>query len=828
MLIAKGKQEFTKYNLIFRNNSIVNVNKREITIKNAQYTQKPKFFYNLLENQQQMMDEAYKKLKLNNLEDWCTVKKDKFSKIGLKTILYEYYAADKKKLLISIYPNYPWEFGISSMTTWEYFQSIDNQRQFLDDLFNKFQLKTIDDWLEVPKREIIQNGGKNLFCIYSNDIERMFSTIYPSHKWIFPTKIPLEIYFRSLNNQREFMNKLFIKLNLKSLDDWLHIPNRKIYRSGGRILLKIYSNDKKKLLSTIFPDHIWDFENLKISSKIKYFNSIENQRKFMNNLYLKFGLNSLDDWIQISRRKLLKNRGKVLLVYYYENDIQKLLSSIYPDHHWNFINLNQEKRSKTSSSPFKSIEGQQIFMDNLYKIFGLNSLEEWKNIQIVQIIREGGESLISYYYANNMKNLFKKVYPNYPWEFEDKINSHHYFSTIEKRQSFMDNFFNLMNYKTLDDLLMISKRKFNESGGYSILNTYYNNDLKKLLRSIYPNYPWKFEDLKGNTNLYFKSIENQRKYMDKLFYILNLKSFKDWHKVSRSHYIKNRGISLLDYYYSNDIELLLRNIYPNYPWCFSIQQNNFDSIEKQRNFLDKLFIRLNLNSLDDWHKVKNKTIILNDGHKLLRIYGGDKLKLFKTIYPNIEWRFTSNIKQEKKIKSNEMDQHRKNLYYLLTQFSINCKKDWYRLPIRYDINIVLTLKKIYPEEKWKRKLFSIRTKKVNQLMLYTITKSLFPTVHIFEDYHHPYLQSDRVPQAYDIFFPSLNLALEYQGAQHYDDIPSVFPNTELCRIRDQQKIDLSREYNIKIVYIPYWWDKTRSSLISSLIESLPNFIFLSE
>lgn len=65
---------------------------------------------------------------------------------------------------------------------------------------------------------------------------------------------------------------------------------------------------------------------------------------------------------------------------------------------------------------------------------------------------------------------------------------------------------------------------------------------------------------------------------------------------------------------------------------------------------------------------------------------------------------------------------------------------------------------------------------------------------------------DEAPLRFDFFLPNENIAIEYQGIQHYE-INDFFGGEEyfniLC-IHDQLKRDYCKEHNIKLIEIPYW------------------------
>ena len=72
----------------------------------------------------------------------------------------------------------------------------------------------------------------------------------------------------------------------------------------------------------------------------------------------------------------------------------------------------------------------------------------------------------------------------------------------------------------------------------------------------------------------------------------------------------------------------------------------------------------------------------------------------------------------------------------------------------------------------------------------------------------------------DIFVPSINLGFEYQGEQHYDDMPQAFGHLESYHFRDKFKQSLCDQQNISLINIPYWWDLSSSSIIHSINQTI--------
>jgi hypothetical protein len=155
---------------------------------------------------------------------------------------------------------------------------------------------------------------------------------------------------------------------------------------------------------------------------------------------------------------------------------------------------------------------------------------------------------------------------------------------------------------------------------------------------------------------------------------------------------------------------------------------------------------------------------------------------------------------------------------LLEKYEIREKKDWYRVPLEISqIDLFRRLKEVYPDVHWSRDKFLSRGKRTHQRLLYSMTRRIYPCHLVIENYRHPRLLfTTKLPLEYDIFLPALNLAMEYQGEQHFDDMPSSFPGIELFQIRDQYKEIYSSQLSIKLVYIPFWWNNSYSSLLSTL------------
>ena len=336
------------------------------------------------------MDELFNKLQLKSLDDWQQISKNLISQNGGKALI-KYYSGDLQLLLSNIYPNH--QFTLQNPSKNGYFRSIKNQREYMDKLYTKLELKSLDEWLKVKKNVFIENGGQSLLkYYYKNKLKSLYQEIYPNYSWDFTEILTKSEYFSSLSNQKKFMENLFQKLQLKSIDDWRIISRDLILVNGGKSLLRKYSQDVKKLLKTIFPEHKWEENELIItSSKFTYFRKLNNQIEFMNYLFKKLKLKSIDDWLNINRTIIIKNGGRILVQEIYENDMKKLLTTIFSNHQFDFAKLSGTNEFKLNK------------LNKLIEKYAIRRKEEWYRIPLIE------EEL-------HIKNVYKFISNFYPNE----------------------------------------------------------------------------------------------------------------------------------------------------------------------------------------------------------------------------------------------------------------------------------------------------------------------------------------------------------------------------------------------------------------------------
>ena len=104
---------------------------------------------------------------------------------------------------------------------------------------------------------------------------------------------------------------------------------------------------------------------------------------------------------------------------------------------------------------------------------------------------------------------------------------------------------------------------------------------------------------------------------------------------------------------------------------------------------------------------------------------------------------------------------------------------------------------ILPVNKWK-----------SEQLVYELTKRAYKNTTVIYQHRPYFLQTKKGQMSYDVFICKLNVAIEYQGKQHFEPV-ELFGGQkafEEQRKRDELKKKLSAQNGVHLVYINYWED----------------------
>lgn len=130
---------------------------------------------------------------------------------------------------------------------------------------------------------------------------------------------------------------------------------------------------------------------------------------------------------------------------------------------------------------------------------------------------------------------------------------------------------------------------------------------------------------------------------------------------------------------------------------------------------------------------------------------------------------------------------------------------------QYGGSLYQALLSIYPEYEWP-KAWSVSE---GQLATIKLLQKLVKTE--IKVNHKMYIPNIRAKIELDIYLPTYNFAIEYQGKQHYVSGPIESETLDERQRKDDVKKRMCEHLGISVLHVPYWWD---SSSASTLIASL--------
>jgi len=393
-------------------------------------------------------------------------------------------------------------------------------------------------------------------------------------------------------------------------------------------------------------------------------------------------------------------------------------------------------------------------------------------------------------------------------------------------------------HQKIEDWYMRSPEDVCDNGGKNLIEEHYNNSIVEAVKTIYPEYYWKPWMFKFANDDVWRDLDNQKNFFDELATKLNIRNWRDWYEHSENDIIRFGGGGILSHH-NQSLMSTLSALYPNHPWELPFAKRSYwiNNEEAQRKFMDFVAKELNVKTWEDWYTVTFKEIEYCGGSTLLYIYNDSPMKLIRTIYSEHPWQFWKFSKVPNGTWE-DLGNLTEFIEWAGKQLGVKQLDDWYGISStqlgslgfggvldKYG-SISHVLAKVYPFHSWDfTKGISKKTKTQN--LLFITLKELLPNVQdFFLEYPHPSLiYSSKKNVELDIFIPSLNLAFEYHGQQHYSSIEGTeFVNTpfEDRKSNDDERRNLCKEAGITLIEVPYWWDKTKESLLATLNKYRPD------
>ena len=139
-------------------------------------------------------------------------------------------------------------------------------------------------------------------------------------------------------------------------------------------------------------------------------------------------------------------------------------------------------------------------MEWLGKELGYTRMKDWYKITIADFSYNNGSGLLQLKYNSKPQLLMISIFPKYnwlPWKFVSGVPTN-YWNNIKNRKIYMEWLGKELGYTCMEDWYEITRIDFINNYGSGMFNSYYNYSLRKLFKSIFPEYQWESSKFRKN------------------------------------------------------------------------------------------------------------------------------------------------------------------------------------------------------------------------------------------------------------------------------------------------------------------------------------------
>jgi hypothetical protein len=497
-----------------------------------------------------------------------------------------------------------------------------------------------------------------------------------------------------------------------------------------------------------------------------------------------------------------------------QEEVFEWLFATVPRHFW---------RSKTNRRRYFSWLGTQL---------GFKHPDDWYRITAVDFERNHGGGLLCLHYNNSPSIAVKTIFPKYHWlEWKFTSTPNGFWRARKNGRRYLKWLGDQLGFTIADDWYRITVEDFKNNYGWGLLQAY-DSSPTKAVTALLPERKLQLARFNTRPQSFWKVKENQRAFFDDLFRQFKYKTLDDWYGVTVEAVCDNGGRGLLPYYGGSHIAAIMAN-YPEHEWLewrfARVPQRFWSDPSNRRRYFVWLGKQLGLRTMEDWYRVNSHIIEHNYGSGLKQLaFGSSPSRAIMETFPHHKW-----IPWKFEVVPNGFWQDKKNrvayLRWLGRRLGISRKSDWYEITKKrfvdnygggvidfYSNSCALAVTDCFDHLRWDIERFaSLRT---NQKRIYRLIKRKWPDA-VWE-FKHPdmrFRESGRAMEL-DIWIPSIKVAVEYQGEQHFFPVRGWGGKKAFAEIqqRDAEKRKRCKQLSICLVEIPYTWDGDSKSLMNAL------------
>jgi len=487
-----------------------------------------------------------------------------------------------------------------------------------------------------------------------------------------------------------------------------------------------------------------------------------------------------------------------------------------------FYTVNQSKMTPPLIHFFSSVDYLPRARDEMLHLAGLFAWDvpqDWRKVNV--LMRVSSNCHVFWLFRElgcSLARLVLVLFPEMNWEV-GRFGLEG--GRIQKRAFFFSCIFSHLRisipylwYHVGRDRLEEARRANSELVfAYSCIKSMKGCELYELLVEFFPELEWQLWRFKSLSPDFWTRFSLRNDFLNYLGEKLGLRDRNDWYSLTPSQIRYFGGEGLLRHYeYSVSYLLLSHFSSINWEWWKFNPTPGFlwNDVKNQREYLDWLGVEM---AFDSPSQMSNLTVGDLEGKygKGILFYHNNSIPvIIDFLYPEVAWKMS--VKGEESVNGVEYAK----FLYLSHAVKIKELRDWYRVSVsqierwvgksfvQSTKRLGEFLARLYPSHPWDESKFVDFTKKSQQYELLSKLKSYFSTKSeddIVENYKTSWLSTSKIEL--DIFIPSLAVAYEYQGEQHFGENAALL-NLSLYRRCDLVKERFCSHLGISLLDVSFW------------------------
>lgn len=291
----------------------------------------------------------------------------------------------------------------------------------------------------------------------------------------------------------------------------------------------------------IYPEHTWLQWTPTSSPSSNLSTQLSPERTRFEWLATQLDITKLEDWYDVKLADAQLLFGPVLDKY--DGSLLVALQQLYPEFSWKFW-----KFSHLPKTHWHDTNRQREFVEWLNGELGINTLDDWYMVDLRDVMKMGGSTLINSYYGGSLVKMLMALYPQHKWQlwrFEKPPSG--FWDDVQNQKHFFEWLGQYLGIKSPDEWLNVDTITIANHGGAKLLKLY-GNSLSKALHTLFPHFPWKQNDT-TTVNGFWHDMHHQRNYFKWLGEKLGVNKLEDWYNVKTLDVHHQGGTGVLTTYY---------------------------------------------------------------------------------------------------------------------------------------------------------------------------------------------------------------------------------------------------------------------------------------